>query len=131
MAEIHDDRYDARVLGAIFVGGAVGTVLRAGLGTIQPADGWPWVTFVVNLVAAGVLAWVVERVPPGGSRHPLLATGLCGGLSTFATLQVEVLQLVEAGAAPAVAAAYVATSALGGYLVFRGAAATFRGRVSR
>lgn len=95
---------DGREIAAIFVGGAIGTLLRAGLGQwlTTPSGGWPWATFVVNVVAAFALGYfstrLLERLPASTYRRPLLGTGICGGLSTFSTMQVELVRLVQAHA---------------------------------
>jgi CrcB protein len=95
---------DSRELAAVFVGGAVGTVARAALDQAfpHPACAFPWPTLVVNVVAAFLLGYAVtrlqERLPPSSYRRPLLGTGLCGGLSTFSTMQVELLDLIDAHA---------------------------------
>jgi fluoride exporter len=97
-------RLDRREVVAVFAGGAVGTLLRAALSEAFPqsATSWPWPTFVVNVVAAVLLGYFVtrlqERLPISSYRRPLLGTGLCGGLSTFSTMQVELLKMIDAGA---------------------------------
>lgn len=94
-------RYDKRELAAVFVGGALGTVTRAALGTLMVPDPgrWPWPTFVVNIVGAFALGYfttrLLERLPISAYRRPLLGTGLCGGLTTFSTMQVETLKMIE------------------------------------
>jgi CrcB protein len=94
-------RLDIREVAAIFAGGALGTLLRAGLAVAfpLPPNSWPWPTFIVNIVAAFLLGYFVtrlqERLPLSSYRRPLLGTGLCGGLSTFSTMQVELLQMLE------------------------------------
>lgn len=92
---------DRRELAAVFVGGALGTVARAALETFAAPDPgrWPWPTFVVNIVGAFLLGYFVtrllERLPVSSYRRPLLGTGFCGGLTTFSTMQVEVLKMIE------------------------------------
>ena len=93
--------FDARELAAVFVGGALGTIARAALETFAGADPgrWPWPTFIVNIVGAFLLGYFVtrllERLPTSSYRRPLLGTGLCGGLTTFSTMQVETIKMIE------------------------------------
>ena len=93
--------HDNRELAAVFAGGALGTLARAGLATLTaPVPGhWPWATFTVNIAGAFILGFVttrlLERTPPSAYRRPLLGTGLCGGLTTFSTMQVETLQMIQ------------------------------------
>ena len=93
--------FDGRELAAVFVGGAIGTLARAGLETLAAPDPgrWPWPTFIVNIVGAFLLGYFVtrllERLPTSSYRRPLLGTGLCGGLTTFSTMQVETIKMLE------------------------------------
>jgi len=113
-------RVDRREIAAIFAGGALGTLLRAALAEAfrHPATAWPWPTFTVNIVAAFLLGYFVtrltERLPLSSYRRPLLGTGLCGGLSTFSTMQVEILEMLGAHAW-GLAAGYAAASITVGY----------------
>lgn len=105
----------------MFAGGALGTVARAALaeGFPHAATSWPWPTFGVNIAAAFLLGYFVtrlqERLPPSSYRRPLLGTGLCGGLSTFSTVQVELLDMIDAHAW-ATAISYTLASVVAGYL---------------
>ncbi len=36
-----------------------------------------------------------ERLPVSTLRRPLLGTGLCGALTTFSTVQIELLRMVD------------------------------------
>ena len=93
--------FDGRELAAVFVGGALGTVARAALATLMAPDPgrWPWPTFIVNIVGAFLLGYfttrLLERLPVSSYRRPLLGTGVCGGLTTFSTMQVEVVRMLE------------------------------------
>jgi CrcB protein len=124
-------RPDGRELAAIFAGGALGTLARAALAEGFPhgATAWPWPTFAVNIVAAFLLGYFVtrlqERLPLSSYRRPLLGTGLCGGLSTFSTMQVELLRMLDAHAW-AIAAGYAGASVAAGYAAVRLATALAR-----
>ena len=93
--------FDGRELAAVFVGGALGTLARAALETVAaPEPGhWPWPTFIVNIVGAFLLGYfttrLLERLPVSSYRRPLLGTGICGGLTTFSTMQVEIIKMLE------------------------------------
>ena len=124
-------RSDGREIAAIFAGGAAGTLLRAALAQAFPhsATAWPWPTFAVNIVAAFLLGYFVtrlqERLPLSAYRRPLLGTGLCGGLSTFSTMQVEILKMLSAGAWD-LAIGYTAASIVAGYAAIHVASALVR-----
>jgi CrcB protein len=124
-------RVDRREIAAIFAGGAIGTLLRAALAQAFPhgPTAWPWPTFAVNIAAAFLLGYFVtrlqERLPLSSYRRPLLGTGLCGGLSTFSTMQVEIVAMLDAHAW-LLAAAYAAASVAGGYAAIRLATAIAR-----
>jgi CrcB protein len=118
---------DRRELGAIFLGGMLGTLLRAGLleGLGEGAPGWPWATFIVNVVGAFLLGAFITALPPRTRRRPLLTTGFCGALTTFSTLQVELLTMLEAGEVE-IAIGYLGGSVLVGLLGVQLAVVTMR-----
>ena len=124
-------RADRRTVTAIFAGGALGTLARAALAEAYPhaATAWPWPTFAVNVVAAFLLGYFVtrlqERLPLSSYRRPLLGTGVCGGLSTFSTMQVEILKMLSAHAY-GLAAGYAAASIAAGYAALHLATAIVR-----
>jgi len=127
---------DRREIAAVFAGGAIGAVLRAWLGRalVTDAGAWPWATFVVNIVAAFALGWfstvLLERLPVSRFRRPFVGTGICGGLSTFSTMQVETVRLVQDGYL-GVALAYVLTSLVVGIVAMHLATALARRTVVR
>jgi CrcB protein len=111
----------ARLAAAVAVGGAMGGLLRAGLEDAWPASGgWPWATFVANVAGVALLAWAAtrlgERLRPMAHARPLIGTGVCGGLTTFSTLQLEAVDLVRDGRA-GLAAGYLAASLAAGLVL--------------
>jgi CrcB protein len=114
-------RVDRRELAAVFAGGCAGALARALLGDALPSEAgqWPWATFAANAGGALLLGWLVtrlqERLPQSEYRRPLLGTGLCGALTTFSTLQLELLEMLDAGRA-GLAAAYAGATLAAGFL---------------
>jgi CrcB protein len=119
------------MVAAVFVGGAVGTLLRAALIVAfpLPASQWPWPTFVVNIGGAFLLGYFAtrlqERLPLSSYRRPVLGTGLCGGLTTFSTMQVEIVKMLD-GHHVGLALAYAAASLATGYAAIQVATALVR-----
>jgi fluoride exporter len=69
-----------------------------------PVPRWPrWAPqiFAVNIVGAFLLGYfstrLLERLRLSSYRRPLLGTGLCGGLTTFSTMQVETVRMLAHG----------------------------------
>jgi fluoride exporter len=114
--------HDYRELAAIFAGGALGALARAALNTLVVRDPhhWPWSTFTVNIAGAFLVGYfttrLLERLPLSSYRRPLLGTGFCGGLTTFSTMQVETLKMIEHGHW-GLAAGYTVVSIVVGLLV--------------
>lgn len=122
---------DPREVVAVFVGGGIGAVVRAALGKAletQPGT-WPWATFIVNMVGAFLLGYfstrLLERLPASSYRRPFLGTGLCGGLTTFSTMQVEIVKIFEDGYL-ALGIGYASASIVGGLVVLHVATAMVR-----
>jgi CrcB protein len=118
--EVHVQRHDVRELAAIFAGGVVGALVRSGLVQAAPPrpGHWPWVTFGVNIAGAFLLGYFAtrlqERLPLSAYRRPLLGTGLCGALTTFSTMQVELLRILDRGSV-GLALGYAAASVVCGF----------------
>ncbi len=111
---------DRRELAAIFAGGALGALARVALArafATAPAS-WPWVTFAINVSGSLLLAYLAtrlqERLPVSTYWRPLLGTGLCGTYTTFSTMQVEILVMVD-HARYQLAAGYALASVGAGY----------------
>jgi fluoride exporter len=112
--------WDRRELAAVFAGGVVGAVLRVAL--LQTGAGaapaWPWATFAENILGTFLLGYFAtrlqERLPLSSYRRPLLGTGFCGAFTTFSTMQLEFLEMLDAHRY-GLAVAYAAASITAGY----------------
>lgn len=90
----------------VLLGGAVGAVARAQLARLN-RQAWSWGTLAANTVAAALLAALVEA-HVGKAAALLMGTGLCGALSTWSTLALEVFTKTEGRPVRARGAAYLA-----------------------
>jgi fluoride exporter len=119
-------RVDRRELAAIFIGGVLGALARFGLvQALPPHPGsWPWATFVANVSGAFALGYLStrlqERLPLSAYRRPFAGTGVCGALTTFSTVQVELLDMLDAGS-DGLAVRYAAASLVAGTLALAAA----------
>ncbi|HEX4107701.1 MAG TPA: fluoride efflux transporter CrcB [Solirubrobacteraceae bacterium] len=124
-------KLDGRELAAIFAGGAVGAVLRVWIGEHfdSAPSAWPWAIFAVNVSGSFALAYFAtrlqERLPQSTYRRPLLGTGFCGAYTTFSTMEVELLKIVDAHRY-GLAAGYASASIAAGYLAIWVATALVR-----
>jgi CrcB protein len=83
-------RISGRLAVAVAAGGALGSAARYGVAQAwpTPAHGFPWATFVTNVVgclAIGLLLGVRRT----RTVRAFVATGLLGGFTTFSTFAVE------------------------------------------
>ncbi len=113
---------DGRELGAIFAGGAAGRPAAGLAGDDlhhRGASGWPWTIFAINITGSVALAYFAtrlqERLPLSTYRRPLLGTGFCGAYTTFSTMQVEILTMLDHHR-DGLAIGYAAASLAAGYL---------------
>jgi CrcB protein len=116
-------QFDLRRLAAIYAGGVLGALARVGLAQAAPhgPGGWPWGTFAVNMVGALLLGYFFARLrdhPEDSLAHPFLTTGICGTLTTFSTMQLELFEMIDGGHV-AVAAAYLGVTLAAGFLFVR------------
>jgi CrcB protein len=87
---------------AVVAGGILGTLVRYAVGEIvHPGGGWPWATFVVNLVGASLLGYITGRFLRHPRAHPLwrplVGVGVLGSFTTFGTFTVELSRLLAGG----------------------------------
>ena len=120
-----------RLAVAIFLGGAIGALARVGLSELFPArDGtWPWAVFAINVSGSFVLGYLVtrlqERLPLSTYRRPFAGTGFCGAYTTFSTMQVELLKMLDHDRY-GLAAGYAVASIAAGYVAVYAATALVR-----
>ena len=106
----------------VFVGGAVGSILREFTMLMVPnlADGFPMDILVANLVATFLLALVTalhRRQIMSDKTNMLIGTGIMGGLSTFSSFAYGAVVLMSTSTASAVVASfYVVISLVLGYI---------------
>lgn len=112
--------WDGWRLAGAALGGAAGAGTRWAVLASVPAGRFPWPVLAVNVVGSVLVgALLAEEWSRRRSRlllHDVLAIGFCGGLTTFSTFAVEVVDLVTGGHAgtAAVYAAVSVASALAG-----------------
>ncbi|REF36215.1 fluoride efflux transporter FluC [Thermasporomyces composti] len=99
------------VLGAISVGGVLGSLSRYGVSVAMPHEprDFAWATFGVNVIGCllmGVLMALLEYARPGHPLlRPFLGIGVLGGFTTFSTYVVDTLR--TSAEAPGTGLAYL------------------------
>ena len=90
---------------AIALGGAIGSLMRYGVGlgiARWSQSGFPWATFSVNVAgsfAFGLLAYILsERLPEAHALRAFVLVGMLGAFTTFSTFSFETLGLLQEGA---------------------------------
>jgi len=103
----------------VAVGSALGGMLRYGLARwLEPVSaGFPWGTFVVNVLGCFVIGYFGTLTLAGGKYavaenwRIFVMVGVCGGFTTFSSFSLQTFERLRSGAW-AVAAAYVVASVL-------------------
>jgi len=105
---------------AIAIGGSAGAGVRWAVLATVDAGQFPWPVFALNVAGSILLGALLaaDRDSPSGRLvlHDAGGIGFCGGLTTFSTFALEVVQLLRAGhagTASAYAVASVAFAILG------------------
>jgi CrcB protein len=86
----------------VFIGGGLGSMCRFGISQIFSSSNsaFPWGTFVANAISCIVLGYllgIMLKEPLSPMWKLLLATGFCGGFSTFSTFSGDTLLLFQSG----------------------------------
>lgn len=84
----------------IFLGGGLGSLARYAISLGWPASSYPKGTLIANAISCiilGVFIGLSSRSLLADHHRLLLATGFCGGFSTFSTYSAEIVQLYQSG----------------------------------
>jgi fluoride exporter len=86
----------------VALGGAIGAVSRYALSLLITNTKLPWSTFVTNIIGSFIIgafiAWQTKNYPTININNNLrlfVATGICGGFTTFSTFSVEMVQFLQ------------------------------------
>ena len=83
------------------LGGSIGSVLRYAGSLFYSDKSFPFSTFLINIIGCfgiGIVMGLYIRNETLSNNWKLfLATGLCGGFTTFSTFSFENLQLLQQG----------------------------------
>jgi fluoride exporter len=88
-----------RSLLVVAVGGAVGASARWGVAELVTgtSHGFPWSTFVVNVVGCALIGLATRRLVRGSDAWLGVVVGVLGGFTTFSTFAVETRGLLDDG----------------------------------
>ena len=110
----------------VFVGGGFGSVLRFIIGKYlnSPATGIPYGTFAANILGSlliGVILGLAAKNDTLSANQTLfIATGFCGGFTTFSTFAYENHVFLKAGDFTSFAIYTIASFVIGFLAVFLG-----------
>lgn len=110
----------------VFVGGGFGSVLRYIIGKYlnNPESGIPYGTFAANILGSlliGIILGIAAKNNTLTSNQTLLiATGFCGGFTTFSTFAYENHVLLKSGDFTSFALYTIASFVIGFLAVFLG-----------
>ena len=91
-----------KLFGYVFVGAGIGGVARYAMATFVDdrfSPTFPLATFLINVVGSFVLGVIMRLALHGDAvsveMRALLATGFCGGYTTFSTFSYETARMLE------------------------------------
>lgn len=106
------------------LGGGLGSMMRYGIAVIMNTRLFPYATLAVNIAGSFIIGVVfalsIRQEPLADNWKLFLATGICGGFTTFSAFSLENMGLLQSGKY-GLALTYIAAS------IILGIAATFLG----
>jgi fluoride exporter len=83
------------------LGGAIGSMLRYAISLLVTVKQFPYGTFIVNIagsfIIGAVLALSLKNELFSNNWKLFLATGICGGFTTFSAFAAENMALLQSG----------------------------------
>lgn len=79
-------------------GGAVGSMLRYGIALLPVNKFFPYHTFIVNIIGSffiGIFMGLLLKNSITNDGWKFLATGVCGGFTTFSAFSLEGFELLQ------------------------------------
>lgn len=103
-------------LALVGIGGALGATIRWAIAELWTVTDFPWATLVINVLGCALLGRL-SSADRSTETARFLGGGFCGGLTTFSTLSVEVVTLLDRGDS-ATAAVYLGASVVLGVAAY-------------
>jgi fluoride exporter len=95
------DANQVRLIAAVGIGGALGSIARYGVSGWLTRSDFPWGTFAVNLTGTFLLALIyfasLDRGYLSVDLRTFLFVGVFGGYTTFSTFGLETTSLLRSG----------------------------------
>jgi len=109
----------------VFIGGGFGSALRYVIGKyLNNTEGFPWGTFTVNILGSLligiILGFAAKNNTLSQNETLLLATGFCGGFTTFSAFAYENQAFLKSGDFTSFAMYTIASFVIGFLAVFLG-----------
>jgi fluoride exporter len=109
----------------VALGGMAGALSRFGVQKVMPQTFLPAATLTVNLLGSFLLGWIVGQGIQG-SLYLFAATGFMGAFTTFSTLNVDLVKLINSKQSKLIMV-YVISTYIGGLI--SAAAGLFLGKL--
>ena len=106
------------------LGGSIGSMIRYAVFLLIRSRSFPYATLSVNIIGSFIIGLVfalsIKEAGLSSNWRLFLATGICGGFTTFSAFSLENMELMQGGRT-GLAITYIALS------IVLGIAATFAG----